>query len=254
MKCINCATEMVILNSPVEVDECPQCDAHWFDQGELTALMKTRGVTFNEKNLKRSLKVPTKCRWCETLHRDGTVECSLCENPLGHSCPRDGRPMLHTALGSLEFDFCPECEGIWFDGDELRQLAKRMIPVKGESPPALVTASQSGVASFHQHADAEIEVDDRDFRVPRVSPDELQPCQVCGTKVPEQELGWHASLYKCQNCLVPQTTKDAERMARLRKKNLEYWRMLETPDFILTYPVDEVIQAIVDDLGIGIIP
>ena len=195
MKCINCATEMTVLDSAVEIDECPQCDAHWFDHGELGALMAERGIAFDEKKLKNSLKVPSRCRWCETENPPGRVQCAMCEEPLGHNCPRDGRPMLHTAMGSLEFDYCPGCYGLWFDGDELRRLTRSMTPVK------VLASASARVISVHTSARGS-EDSEPDFGEPAEQDGQAQPCQVCGARVPSKELTWHASLYKCSNCFV----------------------------------------------------
>jgi Zn-finger nucleic acid-binding protein len=223
MKCINCATEMILLQSAVEIDECPQCDAHWFDKGELTETLAASNVQFDEAALRKSLALPTRCRWCETDNRDGTVDCSLCREPLGHRCPRDDRPMLHAKAKDLEFDVCPVCSGIWLDGDELRRFIRAHFPeeVGGLSAPQ----------------------DDEDFLDPQTASDHLMPCQVCGARVSAEDLGWHAGWYKCRACLIPQTTEDSARLTRLRAQNLKHWRRILNTERIFYENVGDLIRS-----------
>ena len=54
--------------------------------------------------------------------------------------------------------------------------------------------------------------------------------------------------------LCPQSTEELARLARLREKNLAQWRAMNKTDHILTYPIDQVLDSIVQELGIGILP
>ncbi len=43
-------------------------------------------------------------------------------------CPKDGGHLQHQAIGDVEIDHCPECNGIWLDDGELERLAKQDDP------------------------------------------------------------------------------------------------------------------------------
>lgn len=105
-----------------EYDECPRCNAQWFDAGELRQILASAGLQFEEKRLLTDLQLPTQCRSCQRPSLPGEVQCRFCKEPLGLFCPRDGRPMLIAHLDDIELDLCPSCGGLWFDGEEFSAL------------------------------------------------------------------------------------------------------------------------------------
>ena len=38
------------------------------------------------------------------------------------NCPRDGTGLTRATLGGIELDKCPQCDGIWFDRNEMETL------------------------------------------------------------------------------------------------------------------------------------
>ncbi len=85
----------------VQIDACPMCNGAWFDQGELDLLDGQDAVnveTFLSEVRRTSLRV-----------------C-----PRGHGHMRE-----HAIPGKVwtPVDRCPECNGLWLDGEERRRLA-----------------------------------------------------------------------------------------------------------------------------------
>ena len=139
--------------------------------------------------------------------------------------------MLHADAGSMEFDVCPACFGVWLDGDELRRFVRELKATK--SPVSVSRA---------------VPQEESTFLDPQVAADHNLPCQICGTRVSSEDLGWHAGFYKCKVCFVPQTTEDSARLARLRKQNLEHWRELRGTDNIFENSACDVLATLSDNI------
>jgi Zn-finger nucleic acid-binding protein len=121
--CLGCGGSMEPrIFDGVEYDECPDCNAQWFDAGELRQILASAGLQFEERRLLSDLHLPEQCRSCNHQAQSGEVQCRFCQEPLGRSCPRDGRPMLIASLDDIELDLCPGCGGLWFDGEEFSRL------------------------------------------------------------------------------------------------------------------------------------
>lgn len=248
MKCLNCDREMVIcVHRGVEFDECPGCDAHWFDQGEVTQIFSQMGLRFDEGALRQGIKLPNNCRWCETSNPDGAVRCKHCEHVLGHSCPRDGRAMFHTRFGDIEIDLCPACSGLWFDGEEFRAMlgaaqarvaaaapkAPASGPVGGGGAPQDRAARSGKLRPARSVSYAAAPAQPRKQEAPAqaapvgesgLTPSGVAPCQICG-KVPDNgALQWEHGFWKCITCFGPEDPGEAERMERLRQRNARHWQ------------------------------
>lgn len=105
MKCPGCATEMVEVNirHTVIVDQCPKCSGIVLDRGEaemIEALGLADVIETGEAVTEQRRKTPARC----------------------HDC---GLEM--TALrgaGDIEFDWCEDCERLFFDRGELKAISQ----------------------------------------------------------------------------------------------------------------------------------
>jgi Zn-dependent protease with chaperone function/Zn-finger nucleic acid-binding protein len=103
MQCPSCEElklRPVLTKQGVELDYCDCCQGVWLDRGELFLFAKDPKKV--AQNLKEGLKV---------------------QKPIGKICPVSGEPMVEFAYpGGTRLDYCPKCEGIWFDSGELQTL------------------------------------------------------------------------------------------------------------------------------------
>lgn len=86
----------------VEVERCPICQGIWFDEDELSTLLKQKKA------------LPLKKQRAEMNIQKGT-------------CPRDGTDLLRVFSKrnrSIIIDLCPVCKGIWLDAGEFQGLTK----------------------------------------------------------------------------------------------------------------------------------
>lgn len=86
----------------IELDLCPQCSGAWFDRGELELLLGS-----NEA-------VDFEC--AETTEK--TRQCPVCPRSMEKVNIGPGRRVL--------IDSCPDGCGLWFDANELSDLAQDM--------------------------------------------------------------------------------------------------------------------------------
>jgi Zn-finger nucleic acid-binding protein len=85
----------------IEVDCCPRCVGYWFDSKELDKLMGG-AKSFEEQ--------------------------AYLGEPLGTdiNCPDCSEQMYYTTIKDVTIDFCKNCEGIWLDSGEYKDLAKHL--------------------------------------------------------------------------------------------------------------------------------
>lgn len=101
MNCPHCGEASLVeklTKQGVLIDQCERCRGIWLDRGEIYLL------SANPKKLEASL-----------------ARTAADRHPSERRCPRcasvlEAGPLLDA---SLEVDYCPQCDGIWFDGDEL---------------------------------------------------------------------------------------------------------------------------------------
>ena len=101
MKCPRCKNsdlkENKVKGHNILVDLCRDCKGIWFDRNELESLMKISVKT---------IKIPSHARK-QPFH------CPRCRKPLyAFSYP-------HTMV---IVDMCPQCEGIWLDANEFKEI------------------------------------------------------------------------------------------------------------------------------------
>ena len=104
MLCPKCNLEM----SPktfdaVEVDRCFGCGGVWLDKGEMEEI--------DNKNISTLVDVVGKTEKSEVM--DGlTAHCHRCDNDM----------ISLTGANDVKFDWCDQCEGIFFDRGELAAM------------------------------------------------------------------------------------------------------------------------------------
>ncbi len=214
LRCLNCTTPMVLkVYNGIEYDECPNCNAHWFDAGELGLILQSAKLDFQDASWAQRLSLPHTCRWCETDNQGGEVQCRRCRKPLGYTCPREGRPLLIAKIADLEVDFCTKCHGLWFDGDEfnllvgsLRQEHQHPTSIRARAEGPRPNALPEAMATPENKG--------------------LEACQQCGAAFAIPDLNWDEGLLKCDACLGPQEALDPlqdPRLTRLRERNKRRW-------------------------------
>ncbi|MCP3952363.1 MAG: zf-TFIIB domain-containing protein, partial [Desulfobacterales bacterium] len=102
MRCSKCKhyvelTVKSVKGTNIELDQCPDCKSLWFDRNELPAILKLPA---------RELHFPDNAR-------EGRDLCPRCKIPLHLLC----YPQTTVII-----DACRQCDGIWLDGNEIREL------------------------------------------------------------------------------------------------------------------------------------
>jgi len=114
LSCPACGSSLrTIRNNRVEVDICPKCRGTWFDRDELQPFLKTLATAAETEE--DELRIST---------RQVTPGYNVLQDD--RTCPRDGTEMstFNFAYDSNVFlDRCPQCAGVWADGDEVPRLA-----------------------------------------------------------------------------------------------------------------------------------
>ncbi|HEU4522876.1 MAG TPA: zf-TFIIB domain-containing protein [Thermoanaerobaculia bacterium] len=115
MNCPKCAVSLVrkrFKERPTDVDFCQKCHGIWFDDGELSSI----------------LRVPARHLAPPANPRPSALLCPRCEKQL----------LLFPYPGTLTIiDGCGTCRGVWLDGGEYQELAKiRSVSPRPEPQPA----------------------------------------------------------------------------------------------------------------------
>jgi Zn-finger nucleic acid-binding protein len=82
-------------------------------------------------------------------------------------CPNDNAAMQSVGRSGVEFDFCPNCRGVWLDRGELEKL---MEASRGGAPEARASHARgpdSGHRPAERHEDPRYRRDDDDYRYRR---------------------------------------------------------------------------------------
>ena len=114
MRCPKCEVskliEKKVKGKSFSVDFCPDCKGMWFDENELGSLLKVPA---------RNVKVPS-----EAQEQD--IFCPKCEKPLHVFCYPQTMVLI---------DMCKECEGIWLDAKEFKEIQSVRNALKKPEPP-----------------------------------------------------------------------------------------------------------------------
>ncbi len=100
------------IKSGVVLDVCPICDSVWLDKNELEMIEDKKSKPHSEL--------------LKELYTETTNEVPGRLSTLGvEGCPKCGKAKLELKTAhDVEIDFCPACEGTFFDWDELSDLLK----------------------------------------------------------------------------------------------------------------------------------
>jgi Zn-finger nucleic acid-binding protein len=197
MKCLNCGEPMRTVVAGIDFEECPRCDAHFFDRGALSIFLAEGGIRFAEITLREALEPPSRCRWCETRNLPDAERCSACDEPLAVRCGRDGQRMMSAAAGRVDVDVCPTCTALWLDGDDLRRLVDDL-----RAAPTTPVAELELIPMTHAHN---------------------RRCEVCDLDKPAFEVAMHLGKWQCEACDREEKVGRIRRMATLAATNQQSW-------------------------------
>ena len=116
MKCPFCSTKLVEVKSKTAlVDICPKCKGIWFDSGELVDFVKS--LTESEEI---SPKTPRlfKEQTAQTLDTINE-KCKICPK-----CNQKLKKFNYFYDSNVFLDKCPQCQGMWADGGEVKEVAR----------------------------------------------------------------------------------------------------------------------------------
>ena len=115
MHCPKDGKELVtsVYEADVEVDQCPQCNGLWLNQGELERIQETIENDYSEELVKMPDLV------------GDAYEMAKARLEEDRSCPGCGLALSKREWGfcsQVMIDVCPGCSGIWLDHSELLAL------------------------------------------------------------------------------------------------------------------------------------
>jgi uncharacterized protein len=93
----------------LEIDSCPQCDGIWFDANELGRFLKSK--VFTERFM--------------YVSSEPQESVGFTINSTRRSCPRCKVMLKEETCAGIVLDICGQCQGLWFDEGEVRQVAER---------------------------------------------------------------------------------------------------------------------------------
>jgi len=112
---------IVVEHNRIELDYCGKCHGVWFDVGELDLMLDSLGLDSASPFLSSILEAE------EAKTDEKKRRCPLCRRKMK-------KANLET---KVLVDLCPQGEGIWFDGGEVRVLISQLAqktPVKPNVP------------------------------------------------------------------------------------------------------------------------
>ena len=122
IRCPRCSEVLVRRRAgAVELDGCTTCGGSFFDQGELTNLVKDPALLASVDAIFR----PTR----EALAPKRSDTCPRCTTAM--------TPFEQPSMPGIQLDACRTCKGIWLDGGEATAIATR----RGYVAPAPVVAA-----------------------------------------------------------------------------------------------------------------
>lgn len=112
LQCPVCSATMKKVNvEDVVIDRCEKCFGIWLDKGE-------------------RLKIVSSKKTADVVDIGAAKQIADEDRPEVMHCPRDGSPLerrAHPDQKHVIFEFCPECNGSFFDAGELRDLSRLSI-------------------------------------------------------------------------------------------------------------------------------
>lgn len=117
MKCPVCNSELsAVTYHGLEVDTCKNCGGIWFDPDELKFYIDFF-IQDNPDLSPSAITIKREKKPLPVIQRPETQKL----------CPRCGEAMHmfnYACDSNIILDKCPQCQGIWTDGGEIRQLAQ----------------------------------------------------------------------------------------------------------------------------------
>lgn len=102
MNCPKCSNT-ALMNLLGQLDFCPSCQGTWFDKGETA------------KYFSLDQDIPDLAASLTTAEKKG-LSCPRCSSELAE--------LKYDVSSDLLLDRCTECEGLWFDAEEVDKLMK----------------------------------------------------------------------------------------------------------------------------------
>jgi uncharacterized protein len=111
MICPACKNRMIVVEyKRIELDYCPNCFGVWFDSNELDLLLEST------QSLEKSAQEV--CQPLQDKASEAKRKCPICHQSMIQNHIGEKLPVL--------IDFCPTCDGLFFDGGELNQFLKQL--------------------------------------------------------------------------------------------------------------------------------
>lgn len=128
MKCPVCSCRLRQVKSRnVVVDICSNCSGIWYDSGELHIFLR---------DLVKSPDIPAKQTKLFQRIEVETTDHSAVESRMCPKCDLAMKTFNYAYDSNVFVDKCSQCEGIWTDAGEVKQIARHLK----EDPRALVVA------------------------------------------------------------------------------------------------------------------
>ena len=116
MKCPHDGTALSarVYEADIQVDECESCGGMWLDKGELEQIQET--IEHDHSAELRAMPDTTVAAYREArdLRPAGSLRCPSCEAEMS--------AREYAYCSQIWVDVCPDCEGVWLEAGELRQL------------------------------------------------------------------------------------------------------------------------------------
>jgi Zn-finger nucleic acid-binding protein len=124
----------VVEYDDVELDHCPDCDGTWFDGGELALLVADAPAPDAKAGSAESVGI-----WVATERLAALPGAESAEK--SRRCPHCRKKMRKVNIGPSRrvlVDACPDGDGLWFDDEEVADLAQDLSTLTGELPRRVV--------------------------------------------------------------------------------------------------------------------
>lgn len=135
MHCPICKSHLRIIEAAhLELDQCPTCHGVWFDQHELRPFIEF--VLQNRDDVDDAHYDPLKGQYSVPGAEEPVYPCPV--------CAVDMVKFNYAVDSNVILDRCPECEGLWVEKPEVRDLASFIL---GEPIADKVVSAQAGMAA-----------------------------------------------------------------------------------------------------------
>lgn len=114
MKCPRCKLDLKEINyEGIKIDTCEKCEGEWLDHGEITHIREVEDKVFSQEE---KAKV-------QGIHRPVVTKNEQPQFPL--MCPHCNTPLStfnYAYSTGVIIDRCNNCQGAWFDKDEIEHI------------------------------------------------------------------------------------------------------------------------------------